>query len=232
MKLWLIGVFNIALLFSLKCSAKDYVIDGKINEETFIHFQNEVSGSAEPLGNEKLTINSPGGEIFSAMAIAKLVKKRGMSVEVKSLCASACANYIFPAGRNKFLGDNAIIVLHGGLQQKNLRSQMLSLSKEKMSSVGHEGKEGYANFVEQLDENQILVRQYIKAPADCKMNSLRKNADCFSKRYAKFERNFYRDLGIDPNYPTVDQVGAYKIFYESYRYEGFTYSLVCSDRWG
>lgn len=225
MKIGLLGCVYIALLFSSTCSAKDYIIDGKINEETFIRFQNEVSESFGSLGNEKLIINSPGGEIFSAMAIAKLVRERNMDVEVRSLCASACANYIFPSGRKKYLGSDAVIILHGGLQQRNLRSQMLSLSKEKLNTVGREGKEGYANFVEQLDEKQILVRRYIKVPADCKINSLQKNADCFSKRYAKFERDFYRDLGIDPNYTSIGQVGTYKIFYESYRYEGFTYSL-------
>ena len=64
---------------------------------------------------KKISINSIGGDARNAMEIGDYIYKNGLSVDVRSVCASACANYIFPAGKNKYLGNNSYLLWHGGV---------------------------------------------------------------------------------------------------------------------
>lgn len=81
-----------------------------------------IEGSAENLHRqlemrrvEKVSFNSIGGDVKEAMAMGLDIHKRKIDVEVRNLCASACANYIFPAGKGKFLSQNAYLLWHGSL---------------------------------------------------------------------------------------------------------------------
>lgn len=48
--------------------------------------------------------------------MAKVIHRRGMDVEVFGLCFSSCANYIFPAGKNKSITSLGIVGWHGNIQ--------------------------------------------------------------------------------------------------------------------
>lgn len=81
-----------------------------------------IEGSAEKLHRqlemrrvEKVSFNSIGGDAKEAMEMGREIHKRKMDVEVRNVCASACANYIFPAGKNKFITQNAYLLWHGSL---------------------------------------------------------------------------------------------------------------------
>lgn len=81
-----------------------------------------VEGSAEALHRqldmrrvEKVSFNSIGGDVKEAMAMGREIHKRKVDVEVRNVCASACANYIFPAGKNKFVTQNTYLLWHGSL---------------------------------------------------------------------------------------------------------------------
>lgn len=62
-----------------------------------------------------LVIGSPGGDVDAALDIAEIVFQRGMHVEVQVICASSCANYIFPAGKRKTITPGAIVGWHGNV---------------------------------------------------------------------------------------------------------------------
>ncbi|MFG1173409.1 hypothetical protein AAFN90_07400 [Erwiniaceae bacterium CAU 1747] len=81
-----------------------------------------VKGSAAALHQqlemrrvEKVSFNSMGGDVKEAMAMGREIHRRKVDVEVRNVCASACANYIFPAGKNKFVTQNAYLLWHGSL---------------------------------------------------------------------------------------------------------------------
>ena len=59
------------------------------------------------------------------------VYDRGLDVVVDTHCFSSCANYIFTAGRNKIIGEGAIVGWHGSAQQDEYiaRSQGISLDE-------------------------------------------------------------------------------------------------------
>ena len=63
--------------------------------------------------HEILVLESPGGDVESALRIAEQVHKLDMSVVVPGLCASACANYLFVAGAKKFVLPGGVVGFHG-----------------------------------------------------------------------------------------------------------------------
>lgn len=79
-------------------------------------------GSAEALHRqldmrrvEKVSFNSISGDASEAMAMGREIHKRKLDVEIRRVCADACANYIFPAGKGKFLSQSAYLLWRGSL---------------------------------------------------------------------------------------------------------------------
>ena len=61
----------------------------------------------------KLIMRSGGGEVTGAMKLARWVRENDIDVEVDGECFSSCANYVFPAGRNKYIVGQGIVAWHG-----------------------------------------------------------------------------------------------------------------------
>lgn len=66
-----------------------------------------------------LSIHSGGGEIGAGIELGKWVFENSLNVIVDRVCASSCANYVFPAANIKFLKKNSIVVWHGGAHQES-----------------------------------------------------------------------------------------------------------------
>jgi hypothetical protein len=69
---------------------------------------------------QRLVITSKGGEIGAGMELGNWVFDEGLDVYVPEYCVSSCANYVFTAGRRKFLNDTAMLFWHGGALQEQL----------------------------------------------------------------------------------------------------------------
>ncbi len=95
------------------CSSKSegiFCINGPISSKTV----NEMRGIKKI---SRLIVNSEGGDADSAMAIGRRIFKDGATVEVKSKCISACANYIVPAARYLELNDHSYVIIHGAVSR-------------------------------------------------------------------------------------------------------------------
>lgn len=66
-----------------------------------------------------LTINSPGGDVMAGLVLGDWVRRHRIDVVVGGVCASSCANYVFPAGRRKTVRAGALVLWHGGAHQAN-----------------------------------------------------------------------------------------------------------------
>lgn len=64
-----------------------------------------------------LFIDSRGGAIEIGMDFGEFIHKHELDVHIKGHCFSSCANYIFPAGKNKYLDKNSQIGWHGSAFQ-------------------------------------------------------------------------------------------------------------------
>lgn len=71
-------------------------------------------------GNQVTTlrIESGGGDVEAAMRMGALVFDHGLDIEIfGDGCHSSCANYVFPAGRNKLIERGALVSWHGSAIQ-------------------------------------------------------------------------------------------------------------------
>ena len=68
---------------------------------------------AQQGGASELVISSLGGEVYWGIKIGEIVHEQGWDVRVRGLCFSSCANYVFPAGRDKVIEEGAIVGWHG-----------------------------------------------------------------------------------------------------------------------
>lgn len=66
----------------------------------------------------RLRIWSGGGEVGGAIDTARWVHRNGIDVIVDGPCLSSCANYIFPAGREKYIVGEGYVAWHGNLQHR------------------------------------------------------------------------------------------------------------------
>jgi len=103
-----IGIQNGQLVFNSGITKQSKV-------ELFNAFQ-----SASVIPN-RLLVSSKGGDIEQALEIGRWIHHHKLDVEVTKFCFSSCANYIFPAGVNKFLRKDSILLWHGSAWQQSWR---------------------------------------------------------------------------------------------------------------
>lgn len=67
-----------------------------------------------------LSIFSPGGIVSAGIRLGRWVRHKNADVRVEFVCASACANYVFTAGRKKIIARDSLVMWHGGTQEWEL----------------------------------------------------------------------------------------------------------------
>lgn len=164
-------------------------LDREANEAVFGLF------SRQDIKPTTLTITSRGGPIHLGLELGEWVHERGLNVKVYDLCFSSCANYVFPAGRKKYLGNNAVIGFHGGATSD---SYNVSAIESTLQTVPEQERERLRA------EMEDSLKSYINAN---------------SKREAKF----YEKLGVSPKINTIGQSEPYKEFRKDY--DGWVYSV-------
>ena len=65
----------------------------------------------------RLVLNSPGGDINIGMDLGEWVFDHQLDVEIKSHAFSSAANYVFTAGKTKYLHKDSMVGWHGGVTQ-------------------------------------------------------------------------------------------------------------------
>lgn len=77
-------------------------------------------------------VNLQGGNAPDGIQMARLIHEKKLDIEVDQLCASSCANYLFPAARHKVILPGAALALHGTMTltaqstDAELRSNMVN----------------------------------------------------------------------------------------------------------
>lgn len=94
--------------------------DGLISKQSFT----TLSNFPHPDKIESISINSMGGDVEAALDIADWMWENHINITIRTVCASACANYLFPAARNKFIGKDSYLLLHGGVNSPEKEFQL------------------------------------------------------------------------------------------------------------
>lgn len=84
------------------------VFNGPINAESATRFEAALQRGVF----HRLRITSAGGDALAGMSIGLAVRRRNFDVVADRICASACAQYVFVAGRGKFIARDTFVAFH------------------------------------------------------------------------------------------------------------------------
>jgi len=221
-------------------------LTGEISPETFVKVRECLVRSEAPKKTFVVT-GSQGGDNFSALALGILIHRHKWDVEIVDYCLSACASFIFPAGKTIYLDRQSMLLFHGGPHQENLLEQAktadqrssMDRARSEFVTLGQEDKvEARTEFVThaQADKENAFVPAF-KTPAFLEVRkflSIRDDSTAVDQIGAlrKAADQFYEELGINPVLPIYGQLGAYESIYKSYKHEGFIYRLDSLRRFG
>lgn len=199
---------------------------GPVNFENYETFTDLINTSAEPI--KWVELESNGGIALAGILIGKAIHKHKLKVYVPKKCISSCANYLFPAGKKKMVGKNAVIVYHGGLQQENRLEKIINLFKQNNFIDPNRGKEGA--IVKMTETEAKLQKKYFPGQKVCNRNKFsRENPEAAAKKCVQWgesiELEYFDLINIDSLTPYYGQRGSYKDKYQSYKYTGFYYDL-------
>jgi len=228
---------------ALRCDT--ITLPGAITPETFVLVRECLVRSEAPKKTFVVT-RSEGGDNFSALALGILIHRHKWDVEIVDYCLSACATFIFPAGKTIYLNQQSMVSFHGGPHQENLLAQAKTTdqrssvngartefvtrpaneigARTEFVTLGQADKEN-ATSVAYKTPAYLEVHKFLSIPDAStfveKIGALRKAAD-----------QFYQELGVNPALSTYGQLGVYQPIYKSYKYQGFIYRLDSLRRFG
>ncbi len=205
---------------------------GDINSHTFVESRDCLVRS-EAAKKTFVVKESGGGDGAAALALGILIHRHGWDVEVVGVCASSCANWIFPAGKTKYLNRHSMLLFHGGPYQENFMEMAEKFDKGSATSgapvesvtLGQVNKEGTLRFTPNKSKASQEVFEFLSiadgSTAVELVGKLRSASD-----------RLYQELGVNPLLSTYGQVGPYEPIYKSYKYGGFIYRLDSLRRLG
>lgn len=117
------------------CIEYQGLITSEANEGVFALYQ---EASPKPT---TLLIESHGGAAGAAMRLGMWMLDNELDVKVDTYCYSSCANYVFLAGRHKFLAPHASLMWHGGTTQPIDRAELEHLLDDMLSVLEPEARD-------------------------------------------------------------------------------------------
>lgn len=222
--LWL-GFMYVLYVRSEPTRCHTITLTGSITPNTFDEARRCLVRSTAPK-KTFVVAASPGGNTEVALALGMLIHRHNWDVEIVDYCISSCANFIFPAGKVKYLNRNSVVVFHGGPHQHNLfemamevdRSLAMRGGRLEHVDYGQVGRENTVGYDPRVVEASQEVREFLSiesvSSAVDLLNELRSLSD-----------QFYHDLGVDRRLPDYGQIGDYESTYKSYKHIGFMYRL-------
>ncbi len=173
----------------------------------------------------RLIVTSGGGSLSVGRAFGNWLVDQQLDVQVHQFCLSSCANYIFTAGKRKFLERDAVLAWHGGALQQNMQEQIASLLRgrdpDKASYQGRVTKSG--------DKNYPLCKA-ILSPR--KTRTIQATSGQCIAELQQLELAFYQRIHTDPQLSVYGQQGNCETNYHSKAFLGFYYDLDDLDRLG
>jgi hypothetical protein len=165
------------------------LIQGRLNNELLNSFY--AIAEKNDLSGVKVKLRSQGGSTKVGMIIGREIYRLQLDVEVDEYCISSCANYLFTAGKNKYLQSAEHLQFHGGSLQPNFVDVALSLvSKNK--------------HMEHFDDSAVP-----NAPELRKLYGLRKDHPFNPASGILAEVAYFKEIDVNPIIPVYGQYGDY-----------------------
>ena len=194
------------------------VYDGIIDQPSYDHFRRIVAASDVVI--KTIQIRSNGGDTSSSLMMGEWIFDQGLDVVVEDYCFSACANYIFTAGRGKVIKDGSVVGWHGSNLTSEFVANDLGITlEEQLKQEFDASMEDAPIQVESSAHYKMLFSQY-------KRSYLRQAGD---------EREFLEKTGVNPELMTY---GFLSEHHDALHTEGddhyslWTFSIEDMERFG
>jgi hypothetical protein len=135
--------------------------EGSLSVEHNVSFFDMVDG--QPV--RRLIITSSGGEVEAGIELGEWVYRHGIDVEVPDHCLSSCANYVFPAGRNKTILDGAMVAWHGNYHHLKATGLWLNDVSARMKHTGETLEQATQQVRQQMEHLVRLEHDFFAAIA-------------------------------------------------------------------
>lgn len=174
---------------------------GEITKDSVENFINKN----KDLNFSTIAIQSSGGDAEAALRFGEWIYENKLNVKVLHLCMSSCANYIFPAGKHKYIPKYALVIWHGSLEQKNFREDAVYYESLQLKKT---------KDLQSLSETEIQYLQENKFKHET------------IERLRKWQKQFYSKIGIDEY---ITRLGQEPVKYEI---DGWTTSIPLMESMG
>ncbi|NMP16900.1 hypothetical protein [Thalassotalea sp. Y01] len=105
---------------------------------------------------ESLSISSVGGFTDAGMRLGYWVFNNQISVTVRDICASSCANYVFTAAKRRIIRPNTVIAWHGGALQNDWEIPWY-ISEDKAANMLEQWRFEEQDFFTMIGVNQLIT---------------------------------------------------------------------------
>jgi hypothetical protein len=180
------------------------LIQGKLDRDMLAEFRRVIA--AADLRGVRVRLRSPGGDIHAGMAMGREIHRRQLDVEVDVHCISACANYLFTAGRNKYVRSPRHVQFHGGALQPNFVEGALALVGQDRQAVSGEGLPPESELRRLRDLYGLAAGYPFNAAAPILA-----------------EKAFFDEIGVSPLTPVYGQYGDYAAWFADGVHDNFYY---------
>lgn len=180
------------------------LIQGNLDMELLAQFRRVLESS--DVRDVRVRLRSPGGQIHVAMAIGREIHRRRLDVEVDRLCHSSCANYLFTAGRNKYLQSADQVRFHGGALQPDFVAAALQLVEQGRQMLDGEDIPP--------DMDMELFRELCGLAAGLPINAATN---------ILAEKAFFEEIGVSALTPVYGQYGEYSGWFDDGVHDNFSY---------
>lgn len=155
--------------FATNVAQNQIVIIGQITHITV----GQVKIALEKIPDAKeLVVDSVGGDVVSAIEIARIVRERNLTLVVDGRCFSACANFIFVAAKHKRVLPGSLVGIHhattrftvqGRVKEVLERSDLQKLPAAEMENGRRYFETSHAKmqeFYKEFNVNQTYLQQF------------------------------------------------------------------------
>lgn len=183
---WADGKFRVERPAVVRLSPDAIAVVGEIDKSTVALFR-EIAAT----GVQNVHLRSPGGDVVASIEIAREIHRRKMDVIVDRYCYSSCANYLFPAGRNKTVLESGALLMHGSatFRPQNVASQFPSTT-DRMVAI--------ERFLASLSLRPVEGDPFVSPTYERIRKMIGTASESHSDDARKLEEAFHVELGLNP----------------------------------
>lgn len=180
------------------------LIQGRLDRDLLAEFRSVIATA--DLRDVRVRLRSRGGDIHAGMAMGREIHRRQLDVEVDVHCISSCANYLFTAGRNKYVRSPGHVKFHGGALQPDFVDGALALLGQGQQAVSAEGLPPESELRQWRELHGLADGYPINAAAQILA-----------------EKAFFEEIGVSALTPVYGQYGDYAAWFMDGVHDNFYY---------